>query len=134
MKHVMVIDDERDILTCLDEVLTSEGYRVTGVVSGAEALDLLPEDPPDLVILDLRMPGMNGLEVLQAIRRTHADLPVVVCSALGSYKNDFEIMSGNVSAFLDKPMDLDRVIETVASLIGEGERAEVASQPDTSDG
>jgi len=134
MKHVMVIDDERDILTCLDEVLTSEGYRVTGVVSGAEALDLLPEDPPDLVILDLRMPGMNGLEVLQAMRRTHPDLPVVVCSALGSYRNDFDILSGNVSAFLDKPMDLEKVIGTVASLIGEGERAEVASQPDTSDG
>jgi DNA-binding NtrC family response regulator len=134
MKHIMVIDDERDILTCLDEVLSAEGYRVTGVVSGAEALDLLPQDPPDLVMLDLRMPGMNGLEVLQAIRRTNRELPIVVCSALGSYKNDFEIISGNVAAFLDKPMDLDKVLETVASLVGEGEDAGVVSQPDAANG
>jgi len=131
MKHVVVIDDERDILTCMDEVLTAEGYRVTGVVSGAEALDLLAEDPPDLVILDLRMPGMNGLEVLQAIRRTHAALPIVVCSALGSYHNDIEILSANVAAFLDKPMDLEKMIETVAALVGEG--AEAATQADVSD-
>ncbi len=130
MKHVMVIDDERDILTCMDEVLTAEGYRVTGVVSGAEALDLLAEDPPDLVILDLRMPGTNGLEVLQAIRRTHAELPIVVCSALGSYRNDIEILSANVAAFLDKPMDIEKVLETVAALVG---GAEAAAQADASD-
>lgn len=131
MKHVMVIDDERDILTCLDEVLSTEGYRVTGVVSGAEALDLLPEDPPDLVILDLRMPGMNGLELLQAMRGTHPDLPIVVCSALGSYRNDFEIIRANVAAFLDKPIDLDKLVETVADLLGEA--AEVSRQPDSAD-
>jgi len=131
MKHVMVIDDERDILTCMDEVLTAEGYRVTGVVSGAEALDLLAEDPPDLVILDLRMPGTNGLEVLQAIRRTHAELPIVVCSALGSYRNDIEILSANVAAFLDKPMDIEKVLETVAALVGDA--AEAATQADASD-
>jgi len=133
MKHVMVVDDERDILMCLDEVLSAEGYRVTGVISGAEPLDLMATDPPELVILDLRMPGMNGLEVLQAMRRTHPDLPVVVCSALGSYRNDFEIISANVAAFLDKPMDLDKVVETVASLIGGSQGAEVASQPDAAD-
>jgi DNA-binding response OmpR family regulator len=130
----MVIDDERDILACLDEVLTSEGYRVTGVVSGGEALDLLRTDPPALVILDLRMPGMNGIEVLQAIRRTHAELPIVICSALGSYRNDFEILSANVAAFLDKPMDLDKVIETVASLIGPGGTPEPTPSTDAADG
>lgn len=133
MKHIMVVDDERDILTCLDEVLTAEGYRVTCVVSGGEALDLLSQDAPDLVMLDLRMPGMNGLEVLQSIRRTHRDLPVIVCSALGSYKNDFEIISGNVAAFLDKPMDLDKVVETVASLVADDAGAEVAARPEPDD-
>ena len=133
MKHILVVDDERDILTCLDEVLTAEGYRVTCVVSGGEALDLLRQDPPDLIMLDLRMPGMNGLEVLQVIRRTHADLPIIVCSALGSYKNDFEILSGNVAGFLDKPMDLDKVVDTVAALVGEESGAELAAQGEPDD-
>ena len=134
MKHVMVIDDERDILTCLEELLTGEGYRVTGVVSGTEALDVLPNDPPDLVMLDLRMPQMSGLELLQAIRRTHPDLPIVVCSALDSYRNDFELVSANVAGFLDKPMDLDNVLTTVRRLIGEGEVTTLGLGPDKADG
>lgn len=133
MKHVMVIDDERDILTCLEELLTGEGYRVTGVVSGAEALDLLPNDPPDLVLLDLRMPQMSGLELLEAIRRTHRDLPIVVCSALDSYRNDFELVKANVAGFLDKPMDLDKLVATVRRLIGEGEGPELGLKPDEPD-
>jgi CheY-like chemotaxis protein len=120
MKHVMVIDDERDILTCLDEALTSEGYRVTAAVSGAEALDLLANDPPDLIMLDLRMPHMNGIEVLQIIRRTYPKLPIIVCSALAGYRTDYDIVTSNVSAFLEKPIDLDKLCETVRQFIGEG--------------
>ena len=117
MKHVMVIDDERDILTCLHEALTGEGYRVTAAVSGAEGLDLIARDVPDLLMLDLRMPDMNGIEVLQRVRHTHPDLPVVVCSALTSYKTDFDIVTGNVAAFLEKPLDLDVVIDTVGRIL-----------------
>jgi len=79
------------------------------------------------------MPEMNGIEVLQAIRQTHPDLPVVVCSALGSYRTDFDILSANVAAFLDKPIDLDKVVQTVRSLIGEGEASRLATQPDKAD-
>jgi DNA-binding NtrC family response regulator len=118
MKHVMVVDDERDILTCMHEVLDKEGYRVTAVVSGGEALDLLAEDLPDLVVLDLRMPQISGVEVLQDIRRKHPELPIIVCSALQSYRNDIEIVSANVAAFLDKPIDFDALAAAVREAIG----------------
>jgi DNA-binding NtrC family response regulator len=118
MKHVMVIDDERDVLAYLDAALTVEGYRVTGVISGAEALDMIQEDTPDLIILDLRMPDMNGLEILQAIRKQYPDMPVVVCSALRSYKGDFELMSANVAAFFEKPINFDRLSEVIAEQVG----------------
>jgi len=130
MKHIMVIDDERDILTCLHEALTGEGYRVTGALSGAEALDLLSRDAPDLVILDLRMPDMSGLEVLQSLRRTHPGLPVVVCSALASYRTDYDIVSSNVAAFLDKPIDLDELTAIVRRHVGAGLPTQVAAPPD----
>jgi len=120
MKHIMVIDDERDILTCLDEAFTAEGYRVTAVVSGAEALDLLQSEPPDLIILDLRMPDMNGIQVLRAIRRSHPKLPVIICSALRGYKNDFDIINSNVSAFLEKPIDLDKLSKMVRQFVNQG--------------
>lgn len=121
MKHIMVVDDERDILTCMHEVLTNEGYRVTATISGVEALDLLASEVPDLVVLDLRMPQVSGVEVLQKIRRTHADLPIIVSSALRSYRNDIEIVSANVAAFLDKPIDLDELVDTVRNTIGPGD-------------
>ena len=121
MKHVMVVDDEHDILACLNEALTSEGYQVTAVVTGVEAVDTLATEAPDLVILDLRMPGMSGLEVLRAIRRTYPELPVVICTALSSYRNDFDILDANVSAFLEKPIDLEELLSTVRDAIGQGE-------------
>jgi len=118
MQHIMVIDDERDVLAYLDAALTVEGYRVTGVVSGAEAIDLMQADAPDIVILDLRMPDMNGIEILHAIRKSYPDMPVIVCSALRSYKRDFEIISGNVAAFFEKPIDFDRLSEVIEQQIG----------------
>ncbi|MFP4057440.1 MAG: response regulator [Candidatus Brocadiia bacterium] len=132
MKHVMVIDDERDILTCLHEALSAEGYRVTAAVSGAEALDVLEDAAPDLVILDLRMPDMNGIEVLQAIRRDRPELPVIVCSALSSYRNDFDIVSSNVAAFIDKPIDLDKLSQAVRQAIGGG-TTELVFPPEDAD-
>jgi len=118
MKHIMVIDDERDVLAYLDAALTVEGYRVTGVISGAEAVDLMQTDTPDIIILDLRMPDMNGIEILQSVRKSFPDMPVIVCSALRSYKRDFEIISGNVAAFLEKPIDFDRLTEVIAEQVG----------------
>ncbi|NQT87627.1 response regulator [bacterium] len=114
----MVIDDERDVLAYLDAALTVEGYRVTGVISGAEAVDLMQTDTPDIIILDLRMPDMNGIEILQSVRKSFPDMPVIVCSALRSYKRDFEIISGNVAAFLEKPIDFDRLTEVIAEQVG----------------
>ena len=64
----------------------------------------------------------------------YPDLPIIVCSALSSYRTDFDIISGNVATFLDKPLDLDKLVQTIKGLIGEGEAAEVASQPDRADG
>jgi len=124
MKHIMVVDDERDILTCMHEALTREGYRVTAAISGAEALDLLAHQTPDLVVLDLRMPQISGLEVLKAIRRKLPDLPVIVSSALRGYKKDIEIVSANVAAFLEKPLDLEELVATVQRVLAEAPPAE----------
>ena len=130
MKHVLVVDDERDILTCLDEALTGEGYRVSAALSGAEALDVLATDVPDLIILDLRMPNMSGLELLQIIRRKHARLPIIICSALSKYRNDYDIIRANVSAFVDKPIDLDKLLATVRVLVADDRAAEAALPPE----
>ena len=130
MKHVLVIDDERDILTCLDEALTTEGYRVSAAVSGAEGLDVLASDPPDLVILGLRMPHMSGLEVLQAMRRKHPRLPTIVCSALARYRTDFDVINANVSAFVDKPIDLEKLLKAVRVLLADPQATKLSLPSD----
>ncbi len=118
MKHVIVVDDEADMVTSVGEALRAEGYRVSGFTSAAEALEAMPNDLPDLVMMDLHMPNVNGIELLRSVRRRFPKLPVVVCSGLASYKKDPEIVLNNVAAFLDKPVDFEQLGATVRKIIG----------------
>ena len=119
MEHVLVIDDDRAVLAGLHDALMLEGYRVTAAASSFEALDLLETDPPDLVTLDLRMPQVSGLELLKAIRRCRPQLPVVVCTGLFGYRDDYDVLHSNVVAFLQKPIDLEELCEAVREIIGQ---------------
>lgn len=118
MKHVMVVDDEADMVASSSAALEAEGYRVSGFTSAAKALERLPQDVPDLLMMDLHMPNVNGIELLRAVRRGFPRLPIVVCSGLSAYRNDPDIVLNNVAAFLDKPVDLELLGGTVRKLIG----------------
>ena len=76
--HVLVIDDDKMIRDLLRQLLGPEGYRVATASEGEEALRYVSHGPPDLVLLDLKMPGMNGVEFLRRFREEHADVPVMV--------------------------------------------------------
>jgi two-component system phosphate regulon response regulator PhoB len=84
-KTILVVDDEEDILELLDYNLTKEGFRVVRAASGEKALDLAKTERPDLVVLDLMLPGLDGLEVCKRIRsnRSTADIPIVMLTAKG---------------------------------------------------
>ena len=77
MKHIMIVDDDIHINQMLEEVLTSAGYKVTHAYSGTEALLLLPSTKPDLILLDLMLPGLSGEEIIEEI----SHIPVIVISA-----------------------------------------------------
>mgnify|MGYP000589709219 CR=1 FL=1 len=118
MKHVIVVDDEQDMVTSVGEALRTAGYRVSGFTSAAKAQEMMAKDAPDLVMMDLHMPNVNGIELLRSVRRSFPKLPVIVCSGLSGYKNDPDIVLSNVGAFLDKPVDFERLGATVRRLIG----------------
>jgi two-component system nitrogen regulation response regulator NtrX len=80
MYHILIVDDEPAIQSSLRGVLEDEGYRVTAVGSGTDALGVVAEDAPDVVFLDIWMPGMDGLETLAQLRRLRPDLTVVMIS------------------------------------------------------
>jgi len=117
MKHILVVDDEDNILTLFEDELTDAGYRVSTADTGEQALDLIEEDVPDLVVLDIRMPDMHGLEVLERIRIKHRDLPVILCTAVHGLKNDYAVWDARVSAYLTKPIDLDDLVYKVQEVL-----------------
>ena len=100
----MVVDDEEGIRQLYKEELEEEGYEVELAERGEEALDKISRSKPDVVILDLRMPGMGGLEVLERIREEDKELPVIISTAYGEYKRDLTTWASD--AYVVKSADL----------------------------
>ena len=89
MKKILLVDDEDSIHLIYREEFEEEGYEVHSALSGEEALEKLRIISPDLVILDINMPGMNGIDVLRQMKESDPTLPVILCSAYPEFKQDF---------------------------------------------
>ena len=117
MKHILVVDDEESILTLFEDELTEAGYRVTTAATGEQALQCIEDEVPDLLVLDIRMPDINGLEVLSRIRQQHKELPVILCTAVHGLKNDYTVWDARVAGYLTKPIDLDDLVYKVQEVL-----------------
>ncbi len=111
---ILVADDDRTIRRNLVLLLGSEGYRTIEAVDGVEALTRIRGDGPDAVLLDLKMPGRDGLAVLGELGPTLADLPVIVLTAFGGSAAAIEAMRSGAYDYLTKPFDLDEVLLTLS--------------------
>lgn len=107
MKKILIVDDEKNIRALFRDELEEEGYDIITADGGKEALEKIESDTPDLVILDIRMEDMTGIEVLEQIRRTNETLPVIMCTAVRGLKDDFTIWDSKVSDYITKPVDLE---------------------------
>ena len=115
MCRILVVDDEADVLLLAREMLESEGYDVHTVESGEGALELLPELEPDLVLLDVVMPGVSGLEVCRVIKRDEVmrDVKVVLFTALGA-EVDLMLDEGDkADDYILKPFTRKTFLETI---------------------
>jgi two-component system nitrogen regulation response regulator NtrX len=112
-EDILVVDDEQEVLKSILDILRDEGYRPRGVGDGQEALRAIQKAPPDLVILDIWMPGIDGLEILEAIKRLHAELPVVMISGHGTIETAVKATKLGAYDYLEKPLDLEKVQLTV---------------------
>jgi len=118
-RTILVVDDEESIRFLYREELEEEGYRVITAADGEEALRKLSVDKPHLITLDIRMPGMDGIEVLQRIREMDKDVPVIMSTAYGEYRNDFNVWGSD--AYIIKTANLGELKETIKRLL-EGEK------------
>jgi two-component system response regulator (stage 0 sporulation protein F) len=105
MKKILLVDDEEGIHLLYREELEEEGYEVHSALTGEDALEKLRIISPDLVILDINMPGMNGIEVLRQMKEINPKLPVVLSSAYHEYKQDLGAWASD--DYIVKSADLD---------------------------
>lgn len=115
--RILIIDDEAAIRDSLKMTLEYEGYEVIGAATGQEGLALVERDAPDLVLLDVKMPGMDGLEVLDRVRGMNETLPVIVVSGHGTISTAVEATKKGAFDFIEKPFASDRVLVSLRNAL-----------------
>jgi len=115
---ILIVDDEESILKALGGILEDEGYRTLYAADGIEALEVVQRETPDLVMLDIWMPRMEGLEALQRLREIHPGLVVVMMSGHGTIETAVKSTKMGAYDFIEKPLSLEKVIVTVNNALG----------------
>ena len=116
MKKILVVDDEENICRLYKEELEDLGYEVMTVPDGASALAAMEHARFDLVTLDMRMKGMDGIETLRRMKERNGNLPVIISSAYEEYKNDFGSWASE--AYIVKSSDTAALRDTVKKILG----------------
>ena len=127
LPKVLVVDDDPVIGQSFDRVLSGKGYAVITASSGEEALRKLKDENYDVVFADIKMPGMNGLEVAERIKASQPWLPVVIVTGYGTDANERRAGAAGVSAFLRKPLTPDMIENTAQKALLE--KAAVVVEP-----
>jgi len=124
--RILVVDDDPAVASVLRRGLAYEGYRVDTAGNGTDALRLALERPPSLVVLDIMMPGMDGLEVCRRLRAADQSLPILFLTAKDAPKDQVIGLETGADDYVTKPFDLDVLLARVKALLRRGSRQEPA--------
>ncbi|ANA39984.1 MULTISPECIES: response regulator transcription factor [Geobacter] len=118
-KRILIVEDEESLLKLESILLSSRGYAVAGVTDGKAALDYIAATPPDLIILDIMLPGMDGFEVCRLIKADPSTrhIPVVMLTAKKSTQDREKGMDAGAAAYVTKPFKSARIIEIIQGLL-----------------
>ena len=116
-KKLLVVDDDPSVRTMLKRVLAGEGYRVRSAANGAAALQVANSAPPDLVLLDVKLPEENGWDIFGRLTRKWPSLPVVVITARPNQL--FTALAAGVGALVEKPLHIPKLLQTISRLLRE---------------
>jgi two-component system response regulator HydG len=126
--RVLVVDDEASARSGLEKLLRQEGYAVESASDGENALSLVSDRPPDVVVTDLKMPRMDGMQLLAKLREQNAEIPVIVVTAFGDVASAVGAMRAGAADYLTKPVDFDALLVSIERVL---ERRDLRVEADT---
>ncbi|MCF8042290.1 MAG: sigma-54 dependent transcriptional regulator, partial [Desulfarculaceae bacterium] len=113
MERILIVDDEKNYLVVLQALLADNGYEMLTAQNGSQALALAAEEEPDLVITDMRMPQMSGLDLIQRLKARFNEMPIIVMTAYGTVENAVEAMKSGATDYISKPFENTELLLTV---------------------
>ncbi|MBI4388596.1 MAG: UDP-3-O-acyl-N-acetylglucosamine deacetylase, partial [Nitrospinae bacterium] len=116
-ERVLIVDDEKNIAASLQDILRDEGYEVATAEDGIDALEMIQSDPPDLVLLDIWLPGMDGIEVLKTVKTYYPEIEIVVMSGHGTIDTAVKATKLGACDFIEKPFSLDILTRSVENAL-----------------
>ncbi|HEU5194717.1 MAG TPA: response regulator [Methylomirabilota bacterium] len=126
MKRILIVDDNNVVQDVLNEFF-KERYQVQAAPNASQALSLIVRQPPDLVLLDVKMPGLDGLSLLKSLRETGVGMPIFLMTGYDSLQVAQEALTSGANAYLPKPFDLMHLERLVTEAIGSEESLPSAS-------
>ena len=138
MGHILIVDDEPQIRQSFEKILTGEGHTVRTAANGEAAIAAVQDAVPDLVIMDVRMPGMSGLEAFRAIHEIEPKLPVIIMTAFGTTETAIEATKMGAFEYVLKPFEIPDILALIYQALEAGRfmrsRVELDVAPDTAAG
>jgi len=122
--RVLIVDDEEELVSAIEERLNLRGFQARGVTTGAEALAYLADTPCDVVLLDVKMPGLGGLEVIAKIKEEQPNLEVILLTGHGSTQDAEKGMELGAFDYLMKPVKIDELVRVLLSAGSREEKEE----------
>lgn len=132
-KKILIVDDDKTILTSFSEILQSKGYSIDTAESGTEAISKTDKDFFNLVLLDIKLPDMEGIDLLNAIRETSPRMMKIVVSGYASLENSVAALNRGADAYLIKPVDPEELVRIVGEKLKKQENAGNMSQEKVSE-
>ncbi|WP_438314948.1 response regulator [Sporosarcina sp. FA9] len=117
MKSLLIVDDQTGIRLLLDEIFRTEGHLTTLVANGLKAIQEIEHKIPDCVLLDMNMPGLDGLEVLRRIKKGWPEIPVIMMTAYTNSDLQAEIIESGATTFFEKPFNISEMVEVVNKIL-----------------
>lgn len=115
-KKILIVDDDKDIVKIVTTMLEGRGWDVNAAYNGHEALDVVNQSRPDIILLDIMMPEMNGIEVLKRIKKIDAGTRIVMITAFGDVESYLDSMELGAYEYINKPFETDELLEMIEKI------------------